>query len=168
MNQETMQRYHNCLFALRSSRLKRGLVPQTHHTHTHKHCVCAAAPTAFDWKLTGTLDSVFGFAPFVVLQVCLVEINSGSKIFILGFSVIACGDFGKASTGAEIRGLEDACFCRTQPEGASEAGLTSGGSKSIRPPPQFHPGPLIKPAHVGSNCVYRDTILHAVCGPLSF
>lgn len=100
MNQETMQRYHNCLFALRSSRLKRRLVPQTHHTHTHthKHCVSAAAPTAFDWKLTGTLNSVFGFAPFVVLQVCLVEINSGSKIFILGFSVIACEDFGKAST----------------------------------------------------------------------
>lgn len=68
----------------------------------HKHCVIVSSPTAFVWKLTGTLNSVFGFAPFVVLQVCLVEINSGYKIFMLGFYVLACKDFRKALTGAEI------------------------------------------------------------------
>lgn len=67
----------------------------------HMHAVIVASPTAFDWKLTGT-QSVFGFAPFVVLQVCLVKIISGYRIFILEFYVLECKNFREALTGTEI------------------------------------------------------------------
>lgn len=71
--------------------------------YTNSSLACRLnSPTAFEWKSTGTLNSVFGFAPFVVLQVCLLKINSGYKIFILRFHVLACEDFRTSLTGTEI------------------------------------------------------------------
>lgn len=100
-------------------------------------CTCTvivASPTAFHWKLTGKPISVFGFAPFVVCQVCLVRIISGYRIFILGFCMQGfqkrCDWNRKLRACASVFVQDTARGDVSWPE--REAGLTSGGSKYSR------------------------------------